>query len=163
MNAITEFPLLDVNKTSLTAVQSQLAQLAQGTLAAFRKWGDLQATAGTQLLHAQLDSLQPPSASSAAQDLFGLPLGLSNELVVQQKDTLQSLLARNNKLVDDLRKAQTQSEISLVLFGYLGDVDSLLKDSAGKVVASINKVSVAANILTDRTLNDLIAANPQHA
>lgn len=163
MNAITEFPLLDANKTSLTAVQSQLAQLAQGTLAAFRKWGDLQATAGTQLLHAQLDTWQPQGVSTSVQNLFGLPFGLSTDLVAQQKETLQSLLTRNNKLVDDLRKAQTKDEISLVLLGYVGDVDSLLKDSAGKVVTLLNSVSSAATVLTDRTLNDLIAANPQHA
>ena len=158
---LTALPLLDFSKSSLTAVQSQFAQFAKSALAAFKDWGDLQASTGTKLLHTQLDTWQPQGASISAQNLLGLPFGLSSDLVAQQKDVLQSLLTRNNSLVDDLRKAQTKDEVSLVLFGYLKDVDALVKDNAGKVVTLLNSVSSAASVLTERTLNDLIAADPQ--
>ncbi|MYM30702.1 hypothetical protein SAMN05192549_105223 [Duganella sacchari] len=157
----TALSSFDFGKTAVTTAQSQFAQIVKSTLAVFNQWRDWQAEAGTKLLHTQLDLLQPPGAAISAQNLLALPFGLSTDLVAQQKEVLQSLLTRNNALVEDLRKSQNKEDISLVMAGYLSDVDGLVRDNAGKVMTLLNSVSSATTVLTERTLDDLIAADPQ--
>jgi hypothetical protein len=161
MTNTTALPVLDFGKANAASLQSHFAQVVKAAMAVFKEWGDWQAANGTRLLHTQLDILQPPGAAISAQNLLALPFGLSTDLAAQQKDVLQNLLTRNNTLVDDLRKSQTKDDVSLVMAGYFSDVDGLLRDNAGKVMTLFNSVSSATTVLTERTLDDLIAADPR--
>jgi hypothetical protein len=153
-------PALELGNSSLAAVQSQFAQVAKSMLSGYKSWGELQGTAGIRLLHALLD-VQPPAATLTMQNLLGLPFGLATDLAAQQKESMQGLLLRNNALMADLRKSQTKDDISLVMAGYMSDVEGLVRDNGGKVMGLLNSASAATTVLTERTLDDLIAAGPR--
>jgi hypothetical protein len=154
-------PVPDFGHAAIATAQSQFAQIVKAMVDVYKDWRAWQAEAGVRLLHTQLDVLQPPGAAVSAQDLAGLPFGLGGDLAAQQKEVLQSLLTRNNTLVDSLRQAQTREEVSLVMAGYLSDVENIWRDSAGKVFGLFNSVNSAAAILGERVLDELIAADPQ--
>jgi hypothetical protein len=153
----------DFGKFNLSSTLSQLAQLAKSMLAGGRDWGQLQDASSTKLMHVMLDAQPSPAAAQSLQNLFGLGVGLSTDLAAQQKSAMQSLLLRYNTLIEDLRKSQNQQDVSLVLAGYMSDLDGMVRDNGGKVMTLLNSASAASTVLTERTLDDLIAAGPQKA
>ncbi len=161
MSTTSTLPALDFGKSNLAYAQSQYAQIAKSMLSACRDWGELQNTVSTKLMHGMLDAQGPASAALSMQNLLGLPFELTSDLAVQQKGAMQGYLQRYNKLIADLRLSQTKDDISLVLVGYMSDLDGMVRDNGGKVMTLLNSSSAASTVLTERTLDDLIAGGPQ--
>jgi hypothetical protein len=142
------------------ASTAELAQFLKSTLDMRKEWQALQGAACTSLLHRQLDLLSTAQASAALHDVVDLQLDFASAMSAQLTTSVKAAAERARVCVEDLRKAHSKDELSFVLAACAGDLGKRLQDDAAQAAALINSASTAANILTHKTLDGMIAAGP---
>lgn len=140
------------------ALQAQWAQVGKNALEATRLWRGQQSTTGLDLLHAQLALYQQGLGSASVRELASLGTQLLDGLASQQKDTLRQVSERTQTYLDALGQTQSGDDVGIVTAGYFADVGKLWQAGAEQATTLLNSTSSASSILTERVLDDAVAA-----
>lgn len=140
------------------AGQEQLAQWAKSSLAVGQEWKTLQAGTFVKLLQLQLAAIKPQQ-SKAMHEVMELHETVGNDLAAQHKAALKEAAERLNLCMDDLRKARSGEDISLVLSCYFSDVGNKLRENAEQSLTLLTSATAAASVLTGRVLDGMIASS----
>jgi hypothetical protein len=138
--------------------QAQLAQVIKSMLDMGKQWKDLQAEAFTSLLHTQLGAFKSQQQFVSMQNMMELHQALADDLSSQRYTALKEVAERTNTCVDDLRKAQSKDDISLVFACFFEDVSNKLRDNAEQTFTALNSANAATTILTHKALDGMIGA-----
>ncbi|UGQ48928.1 hypothetical protein [Massilia endophytica] len=139
-------------------VQAQVAELLKSMLELHKELKEVQSAAGLRMLQAQLGMLNPALSARPLQELLDLHFNFLANLSSQGRKVLEQVAARSHACIGDLREAQTGDEVSLTAASYLRDLGGALQKEAEETAALLNSANAATTILTQRALDELIAA-----
>ena len=142
------------------AAQAFWAQHVKSTLELRKEIDALNKATSFALLQVQLGMLGATAPGTAAQALLDVQADTLSGLVAQAKAQMGQAAARGNALLADLRQAESQDDVPLVLAGFLRDADSTARKAAGDAAMLLSSAHAAADMLVHRMLDALIAPQP---
>jgi hypothetical protein len=144
----------------LPAGQAQMAQLIRSTLAMGQEWKDLQAAAFNGLLHTHLAAFKSQQQFVSIQNIVELHQVLADDLSAQRHAALKAVTERVQACIDDLHKAESKEDVSMVVGGFFDDVGNKLRANAEQTFTMLNSANAATAVLTDKALESMAAGAP---